>query len=1187
MKITDIRIDGFGVWHDLQQSGISPRLTAFYGANEAGKTTLMQFVRSVLYGMSPERRQRYLPPVNGGQPGGSLGLVEAGNSFDVNRIADRGTDDVGLVRITTPDGQATGDRLLRDALAEVDEATYNNIFAIGLSEIQELGTLGGTQAAQWLYRLTSGLDRVSLYDVIQDLRQTRTDLLSTDARKSKISQLITRRDTLRGEISQLSQRNRHWSQLSVRIQELDTQIAEQEAAVRECERSARTIEIAVGLKSNWRKRAKIGSQLQQYSGNIQLPDDGLERLDRLSRKIEEHTREADILEGQRRQLKEESDRLDINQLLVKNACRINGLGEQRDWLQSLERQIEDLETEAGQFEQRLENEQQRIGRALGVADQEHLSTVSNADIESLQPNIQELRTAQKQVERAQQEVDALAESERSLKVKIESAILGGEQHGLPMDVREASDLVAKLRSRLKVEQRIEQARNHELDLEQQSHDLLEDQVMPIATFNWSIAAIVLSGLLLGTWIWMPNNPFGNLGGLLAFGSVATTAFLFLFKFFTEEAAADKLDACQRQVEVVARQIKEAQSEKKQLDAQLPMSDGSALLRMQAAENHLAELENVLPVEAQRKQAGHEVSSAETRLAQAQNHLGKVLKTWRSKLVSLGFSEKLDPQRFLTVTERYETLSDLEERAKLRREDATARQREHTTLTRRIKDLAEEVGCILVSEEVEVGDDGEEYEVEIGTLDQLEHLVSQRTRQLTQVQRSKELRKQAKELKANEAKHRRTIVGVRRRREALFHAVDVDDEPAYRRMAEEQQQLLKLKKQRKGVSREIVAAIGRHAPEETFSDLLTAGQIDQLDASWETATEQLDAEQQKLTTLADQRGALRQEQRTLAEDRTLAERQIDLSCVEKQLTDARQTWREHATVNRVLECIRSEYEQHRQPETLAVASNYMHQLTGGEYTRIWTPLADDILLVENAAGESLPLDVLSRGTREQLFLSVRLALVANFASRGIKLPMVLDDVLVNFDAVRTQRAAQVLCEFAADGHQLLLFTCHEHMWQMFKSLDADCRRLHNRGLAEQPAPVIDVLPEAIVEEVVEEKTIEVAATKPKKKRKPKPKPVGVEEPAPQEFYDYPFTEKIEQVTEQVVVEPPPTAGTPTSTIETTYEWRSDTQLPPDPRTTTSPTTDNALAYILEEESKTDADGIYYDRIYRDHLEPRRA
>ena len=60
------------MWHDLTLRGLSPELTVFYGPNEAGKSTLMQFLRIVLYGVSPQRRERYLPPVAGGRPGGWL-----------------------------------------------------------------------------------------------------------------------------------------------------------------------------------------------------------------------------------------------------------------------------------------------------------------------------------------------------------------------------------------------------------------------------------------------------------------------------------------------------------------------------------------------------------------------------------------------------------------------------------------------------------------------------------------------------------------------------------------------------------------------------------------------------------------------------------------------------------------------------------------------------------------------------------------------------------------------------------------------------------------------------------------------------------------------------------------------------------------------------------------------------------
>ena len=65
MRINDIQVDGFGVWKGLTIDNLNPGMTLFYGRNEAGKTTLMQFVRSAMFGFSPERRDKYSPPVYG------------------------------------------------------------------------------------------------------------------------------------------------------------------------------------------------------------------------------------------------------------------------------------------------------------------------------------------------------------------------------------------------------------------------------------------------------------------------------------------------------------------------------------------------------------------------------------------------------------------------------------------------------------------------------------------------------------------------------------------------------------------------------------------------------------------------------------------------------------------------------------------------------------------------------------------------------------------------------------------------------------------------------------------------------------------------------------------------------------------------------------------------------------------
>ena len=89
MKVTGLHIDGYGVWSGLKLEGLGEGLNVLHGPNEAGKTTLLQFVRSVLYGFTPARR-KYLPPVRGGRPGGCLDVAGPSGQFRLDRYHDSG-----------------------------------------------------------------------------------------------------------------------------------------------------------------------------------------------------------------------------------------------------------------------------------------------------------------------------------------------------------------------------------------------------------------------------------------------------------------------------------------------------------------------------------------------------------------------------------------------------------------------------------------------------------------------------------------------------------------------------------------------------------------------------------------------------------------------------------------------------------------------------------------------------------------------------------------------------------------------------------------------------------------------------------------------------------------------------------------------------------------------------------------
>ena len=102
----------------------------------------------------------------------------------------------------------------------------------------------------------------------------------------------------------------------------------------------------------------------------------------------------------------------------------------------------------------------------------------------------------------------------------------------------------------------------------------------------------------------------------------------------------------------------------------------------------------------------------------------------------------------------------------------------------------------------------------------------------------------------------------------------------------------------------------------------------------------------------------------------------------------------------------------------------------------TPLGTNRLNVDNSDGKSLPIEVLSRGTREAVFIALRLALAAAYARRGVMLPLVLDDVLVNFDRSRAIHAVRTLQQFSQLGHQVMMFTCHDHIVDIFHEVSAE-------------------------------------------------------------------------------------------------------------------------------------------------------
>src|SRR5664279_723395 len=88
MYISGFHLDGFGIYHDQGVQDLPPGLVLFVGDNESGKTTLMEFLRTLLFGF-PRRSKKLIneyEPLRGGNPGGRLQVVmHDGRHYTIER----------------------------------------------------------------------------------------------------------------------------------------------------------------------------------------------------------------------------------------------------------------------------------------------------------------------------------------------------------------------------------------------------------------------------------------------------------------------------------------------------------------------------------------------------------------------------------------------------------------------------------------------------------------------------------------------------------------------------------------------------------------------------------------------------------------------------------------------------------------------------------------------------------------------------------------------------------------------------------------------------------------------------------------------------------------------------------------------------------------------------------------------
>lgn len=128
-----------------------------------------------------------------------------------------------------------------------------------------------------------------------------------------------------------------------------------------------------------------------------------------------------------------------------------------------------------------------------------------------------------------------------------------------------------------------------------------------------------------------------------------------------------------------------------------------------------------------------------------------------------------------------------------------------------------------------------------------------------------------------------------------------------------------------------------------------------------------------------------------------------------------------------------FRESHEPNVLARASEYLSRATSGRWVRLRIPVAGELDVVD-ARGKTIKVastasttfvSRLSRGTLDQIFLCLRLGIIDHIDGTWEKLPVFLDEILVNWDLERRKNIYPVL-RAVSEVRQVFFFTCHEWM-----------------------------------------------------------------------------------------------------------------------------------------------------------------
>ncbi|QST00711.1 AAA family ATPase [Pontibacillus sp. ALD_SL1] len=962
MKLKQALIYGFGKWHHKTIHFQDEGLTVFYGKNEAGKSTLRQFILYVLFNLPPKKVKAYIPKM-GGTVGGRLMISDV--RYGTVYIERDYNQNNGEARCYFDDGSEQSEEWLRHYLKGMDKNTFEAIFSFDLHDIQHIHTVGSKAIGDVLFGVGMTGSK-QIYQLETKLEKEIDRLFKKQGRKPVLNEQFAHVKEMEQTLSFLKQEEQKYEDLKLEEQEVQDEL-------HQLQEKRQTYMVRKDLLEKHHQASHLIFRYQQLKEErsslpetLQFPEQGLERYYKLKEQEMPIRSEKEVVKQELQ--REESKKGEVP------PYDEEGVEELTEWIDHKQEydinhaRLEGLLAESGQEQERLAKKIEELGIHLTFEDVLELSLPFYME-EEWQRIGHEKETLEEERARLEQELRLNDEEQRQLqgqRNRVKGQMLSEDDEA---QLRTSVERAREKEWKKEVEE--EQSKNRRHMVHQQSN--FANQIFLVGVFLSVIGAA-------GGWVL--SEPFWFI----------FSAFLLLATWF------------------IVRQLKQSSFNSK---SNVPYNEEEQ--HTEEPIGYVWELERQLQEQDQKAQEvmryEQSIQQCNMREIQIEEQLHSLKQ--RQERINQIIGEQTDHYPFLNQVsvsywpKVYQRLSSVQ----LRQQEWLKKQEQIETLAARQKTIENQL--ILFADRLRIEREGE---IESIWNDALEYVnkAEEHKRDLHKLdERLNNLRSQMKQLEQKQ-------LPIQEELRQLYEKANVSNSDSFIKQGEQarlveelEDELCQLKKQ-----------IDTIYMNQSTSSQAILSHIDEpsIKRDLAHATEDLENTESEIEGKRQQLADLRSNIQLLEKDERYSMKRHEVRLEKDKSKQIAKEWTVYKVAHSLLKQTKEVYQEERMPAVVEYCSHFFSILTRDTYIRVWLPGEEEMMTVERKDGVRFSVESLSQGTKEQLYVALRLALSQTIRDEH-PLPFIIDDAFVNFDDERTCEVLELLQQIAQD-QQVILFTCSD-------------------------------------------------------------------------------------------------------------------------------------------------------------------